>query len=127
MAKPPRRGCGQDFAWHAKGIEEAGLRVDDIFYATRSSATGAWATYVEAVALEQTTPAAFPWNGSGFGNRAQGRFRRGQRPSPFDCLHPGRFWATTPGNDVDRALAALAVAASGAMWVPETLRWDPIP
>lgn len=125
VGKTTTTGLRSRLAWHARGLEEAGLNLADIFFAAHPCATGAWATYLEAVVLETASSSAFPWNGSGFGSRAQGR-RRHQRRSAFDCLHEGRFWVRTGATELDRAIAALEVAASGAYRVPEVLTWAPI-
>ena len=122
----PSTGLDSRLAVHTRSIDQAaGLDTADFFCATLSTRTGAFASYVEAVLLEEFGK-ALPLNGSGFGARDPGRKRKGQKPSLFDALHEGRRWAS---NDLDqgaRALAALRIAQSGAMPPPPSLVWGPI-
>jgi hypothetical protein len=111
---------------HAKGLYEAGFDVRDFYVACRPCATGAWATYIEAVSLEVGQGGAcFPWNKSGFGNRGTGSRRIGQAPSLWDTLHQGRRTRGS-GDELARGLAALAVAHSGTLNVPPALMWRPL-
>jgi hypothetical protein len=122
VGKTTTTGLRSRLSWHARGLKEAGLNLADVLFAAQPCATGAWATYLEAVALETASSDGFPWNGSGFGSRAQGR-RRNQLRSTFDCLHEGRSWVRSGATELDRAVAALDVAASGACLMPPGLLW----
>ena len=51
-----------------------------------------WVGLTEDILIRQYRPL---WNViRGFGNHAPGSGRIGQQCSPWDTLHPGRFWAT---------------------------------
>lgn len=71
------------------------LRDFSVILATTSSHPSA--LYLEALLVDALHP---PWNATGvegFGSKPQGRLRgRGQTPTPWDRLHPGRTWATAP-------------------------------
>jgi hypothetical protein len=126
VGKVSSAGLDERLAWHLAGIIEAeGLEARDMYRATLACGTGAWASFIEAVCLEEWS-STMPWNRSGFGSRNPGRARFGQPPSKFDCLHPGRYWATGRATDAERALAALHVAYSGSQPLPVKMRWGPI-
>lgn len=75
------------------------------------------ALFVEALLIEELNP---PWNSKGvegFGSKPQGHLRsRGQTPTPWDRLHPGRPWVAAPADASSRqsALEALRDAVDAA-------------
>lgn len=95
-----------------------GLSVEDCRVTFLPTDSYAEAVYVEALLIRALQPVLCLPVARGFGSKAQGRSRvAGQRPTPFDHLHPGRDWA----RRVDPLSRARTVTLVAAVIVNRTL------
>ena len=78
---------------HESSIDQAeNLSVDD-FRCRWLILEPVWINLTERILIDRFNPL---WNRTikGFGNHHQGKSRTQQARSPWDTLHPGRYWAT---------------------------------
>ena len=95
---------------HIRNLAGArGLSLRDLYVTVVPLPSAASALYAERLVQDRLRPLFCQPALAGLGSRPQGTVRqRGQRPSPFDCLHP-RPWAVEATTAEKRAaFAALA-------------------
>jgi hypothetical protein len=104
-----------------RGLKDFGER--DIFVAIVPCASRASAAYAERALIDAYNPV---FNGLGYGSRAVGAKRKGQRSSSFDALFKRRDQACEPSMN-QQACAHLRVVSHLARMDPGGPRWSAIP
>ena len=104
-----------------RGLQDFGER--DVFVAMVPCASRASAAFAERALIDVYNPV---FNGLGYGSRAVGAKRKGQRSSAFDALFKGRDRAQEPSIN-QQACAHLRVVSHLARMDPNGTRWPAIP